>query len=139
MTRTEGSHVGVTPGGHRCIVRVEGGAFAGPRLRGDILPGGGDWVLERSDGSRRLDVRVTLRTDDGALIYAQYGGIFHTSAEIFQQLTSGEAVDDSAYYFRTAPVFETASPRYAWLNRLLAIAYGQRTATRVTYSVDAVR
>jgi steroid delta-isomerase-like uncharacterized protein len=131
--------VGATPAGHRRIVRVEGGAFAGPRLRGNVIPGGGDWVLERTDGSRRLDVRVTLRTDDGALIYAQYGGVFHASPEVFQRLTAGEAVDDSAYYFRTAPVFETAAPRYAWLNRLLAVGYGRRTRTQVAYNVYAIR
>jgi steroid delta-isomerase-like uncharacterized protein len=131
--------VGPTPGGHRRIVRVEGGTFAGSRLRGDVLPGGGDWVLERNDGSRRLDVRVTLRTDDGALIYAYYGGMFHAPPDILQRLTAGEAVEESAYYFRTAPLFETASARYAWLNRLLAVGYGRRTGTQVAYSVYAIR
>jgi steroid delta-isomerase-like uncharacterized protein len=131
--------VGPTPGGHRRIVRVEGGTFAGPRLRGDVLPGGGDWVLERTDGSRRLDVRVTLRTDDGALIYACYGGIFHAPPEIFHRLTAGEAVEESAYYFRTVPLFETASARYAWLNRILAVGYGRRTGGQVAYRVYAIR
>lgn len=131
--------VGPTPGGHRRIVRVEGGTFAGPRLHGDVLPGGGDWVLERADGSRRLDVRVTLRTDDGDLIYASYGGVFHAPPEIAQRLRTGEPVDASAYYFRTAPFFETAAPKYSWLNGILAIGYGRRTAGQVSYSVYAIR
>lgn len=131
--------VGPTPTGRRRIVRVEGGTFAGPRLRGEVLPGGGDWVLERIDGSRQLDVRVTLRTDDGGLIYAHYDGIFHAPPEVLQRMTAGEAVDDSAYYFRTAPLFETASPGYEWLNQILAIGYGGRTGGQVAYSVYAVR
>jgi steroid delta-isomerase-like uncharacterized protein len=131
--------VGPTPAGHRRIVRVEGGTFAGPRVRGVVLPGGGDWVLERGDGSRRLDVRVTLRTDDDALIYASYAGVFDGAPDVLQRLTAGETVDESAYYFRTAPLFETASPRYAWLNRLLAVGYGRRMSTQVAYSVYAIR
>jgi len=131
--------VGTTPSGQRRIVVVKGGAFAGPTLHGHVLPGGGDWLLGRSDGSRRLDVRITLETDDGALIYAYYGGILHAPPDIFQRLAAGEAVEESAYYFRTAPLFETASPRYAWLNRILAIGYGRRTGTQVAYSVYAIR
>ena len=131
--------LGITPSGQRRIVAVKGGAFAGPRLHGHVLPGGGDWLLGRSDGSRRLDVRVTLQTDDGALIYASYGGIFHAPPEIFDRLTAGEAVEESAYYFRTAPLFETASARYAWLNWILAVGYGRRTGTQVAYRVYAIR
>jgi steroid delta-isomerase-like uncharacterized protein len=130
--------LGPTPGGHRRIVRVEGGAFAGPRLRGEVLPGGGDWVLERSDESRRLDVRITLRTDDGDLIYASYGGVFRAPSEIFGRLKAGEPVAPSAYYFRTAPLFETASAKYSWLNGILAICYGRLTPGQVSYDVYAI-
>jgi steroid delta-isomerase-like uncharacterized protein len=131
--------VGPTPGGHRRIVRVDGGAFTGPRLRGEVLPGGGDWVLGRSDGSLRLDVRVALRTEDGELIYASYGGVFCAASAIFERLKAGEPVDPSAYYFRTAPLFETASAKYGWLNGLLAIGYGRRTPGQVSYTVYAIR
>jgi ketosteroid isomerase-like protein len=120
--------LGTTPSGQRRIVVVKGGSFAGPRLRGRVLPGGGDWLLVRTDGSRRLDVRGTLETDDGALIYGSYLGVIR-----------GTPDDPSTYYFRTAPLFETAAPRYAWLNHVLAVGYGWRGEGRIGYSVYAIR
>ena len=57
------------PSGDRRIVAVAGGAFQGPRMKDVILPGGGDWLVQRSDKAVHLDVRLTLRTDDEALIY----------------------------------------------------------------------
>jgi hypothetical protein len=130
--------VGRTPLGHRRVVRVTGGTFEGPRLRGTVRPGGGDWVLERGDGVRLLDVRITLRTDDGALIFAHYPGLVHGGPGVMDRLGRGEAVDPSEYYFRTAPMFETAAERYAWLNRVLAIGIGRRTPSQVFYTVYAV-
>src|SRR2546425_11879367 len=70
--------LGVTPVGRRRIVSVKGGTFEGPRLRGTVLPGGVDWLVERADGVRTLDVRITLRTEDGHLVYAHYPGLFHS-------------------------------------------------------------
>lgn len=130
--------LGTTPAGRRRIVSVKGGTFEGPRLKGTVLPGGGDWLVERADGVRALDVRITLRTDDGHLIYAHYPGLFHSSAIVAQELARGDLVDPSAYYFRTAPLFETASERYAWLNRTLAIGIGRRLPGRVGYAVYAL-
>jgi steroid delta-isomerase-like uncharacterized protein len=130
--------LGQTPAGHRRIVIVKGGTFEGPKLRGDVLPGGGDWLVERGDGTRALDVRITLRTDDGHLIYAQYPGLFHAAPGVMERLLRGEAIDPSEYYFRTAPFFETSSTKYAWLNHIMAIGIGRRTPTQVAYSVYAV-
>jgi Protein of unknown function (DUF3237) len=130
--------LGPTPGGHRRVVHVTGGAFEGPRLRGAVLPGGGDWLVGRTDGSRRLDVRITLRTDDGALIYAHYLGVFHGPPDVLDRIRSGADVDASEYYFRVAPMFETASPRYDWLNRIIATGIGRRTRTQVGYRVYAI-
>jgi hypothetical protein len=106
--------VEATPSGRRRIVVVKNGSFSGPRLRGRLLPCGGDWLLERADGSRRLDVRITLETHDGALIYASYLVVIH-----------GSATDVSTHYFRTAPLFETAAEQYDWLNHILAVGYGR--------------
>jgi uncharacterized protein DUF3237 len=130
--------LGQTPLGHRRIVRVTGGTFEGPRIRGTVLPGGGDWLVERADGVRQLDVRITLRTDDDALIYAHYPGLFHAGPGVMDRLFRGETVDPSEYYFRTAPLFETAAEKYAWLNRVLAIGLGRRTASQVLYTVYSV-
>ena len=130
--------IGRTPLGHRRIVRVTGGTFEGPRLSGTVLPGGGDWLVERADGVRQLDVRITLRTDDGALIFAHYPGLFHAAPGVMDRLLRGEPVEPSEYYFRTAPLFETAAEKYAWLNRVLAIGIGRRTSRQVCYTVYAV-
>jgi hypothetical protein len=98
--------VGLTPGGHRRILIVLGGEFSGPRLRGRVLPGGGDRALTREDDSSRLDVRITLETHDGALIYAHYHGILHAKPDVLRRLRAGETVDPAAYYFRVgvAPI-----------------------------------
>jgi steroid delta-isomerase-like uncharacterized protein len=130
--------LGQTPAGHRRIVIVKGGTFEGPKLRGDVLPGGGDWLVERGDGTRALDVRITLRTDDGHLIYAHYQGLFHAAPGVMERVLRGEAIEPSEYYFRTAPFFETSSVKYAWLNHIMAIGIGRRTPTQVAYSVYAV-
>ena len=130
------SDVGETPRGARRIVAVTGGRFEGPRLKGTVEPApGGDWLLTRADGVVELDVRVTLRTDDGAAIYMTYRGIRDAAPDIAARLAAGEAVDPSRYYFRTAPVFETASETYAWLNRILAIGVGDRRPAGPVYKV----
>jgi hypothetical protein len=130
--------VGPTPAGHRRIVVVTGGTFEGPRLRGTVLAGGGDWLVERPDGTRALDVRITLRTDDGHLIYAHYPGLFHGPPGVMQRILRGAAVDPAGYYFRVALFFETASDKYAWLNRTMGIGLGRRTPRQVAYTVYAV-
>lgn len=128
--------VGETPRGARRIVAVTGGRFEGPQLRGTVEPApGGDWLLTRADGVTELDVRVTLRTDDGAAIYMTYRGVRDAAPEIAARLAAGEVVDPSSYYFRTAPVFETAAEKYAWLNRILAIGVGDRRPTGPMYRV----
>lgn len=131
--------LGATPNGHRRIVPVSGGSFAGERLRGTVLPhAGSDWLLERADGSFQQDVRLTLSTDDGALIGMTYRGVRHSAPEVAARLARGEAVEPSEYYLRTAPFYETAAPAYAWLNKIVSISTGRRTASGVTYEVYEV-
>jgi hypothetical protein len=112
--------------------------FAGPKLKGDVLPGGADWLLTRADGVRELDVRLTLRTDDGHLIYMSYRGINTITPEIIQRLRHGEPVSPSEYYMRITPVFETGAERYGWLNRIVAVGVGQRLPTAVRHTVYAI-
>ena len=100
--------LGATPHGQLSVFPVIGGSFEGERLRGKVLPGGGDWVTTKADGTMDLDLRVTLETDDGALIHMTFSGVR----------------DDTNHYFRTLPRFETAATKYAFLNRLLAIGIG---------------
>ena len=130
--------VGATPNGDRRIRYVKGGTFSGPKLQGEVLPGGGDWLLLRPDGARTLDVRLTLRTDDGHLIYIVSRGILHVSPEVFQRLAAGEEVDPAEYYFRTTPLFETAAARLDWLNRIVAVSVGRLSATTAVHRIYAV-
>ncbi len=130
--------LGETPRGSRLIAPVSGGTFSGPKLRGDVLPGGGDWLLTRADGIRELDVRLTLRCDDGHLIYMSYRGINTITSEILQRIVRGEPVDSSEYYFRITPVFETGAEQYSWLNRIVAVGVVQRLPTAVRYTVYAI-
>jgi hypothetical protein len=131
--------VGAVPHGARRIVPIGGGDFEGPRLRGTVLPGGSaDWLLLRADGVLELDLRVTLRTDDGALILMKSFGLRHGPPEVIAAIGRGETVDPGSYYFRTTPRFETAHPTYAFLNRLVAVATGDRRAEGPVYTIHEV-
>ena len=130
--------IGQTPQGMRQVFIVRGGTFQGPRMRGEVLPGGGDWALIRPDGVVQLDVRATLRTDDGALVYAQYGGLICAPPDVFQRLVQGEDVPLDQYYFYTNPMFQTAAPQYGWLNRTMAVGRGRVIPGGVEYRVWAL-
>lgn len=130
--------IGAGPQGERRIAEVTGGTFQGPRLNGRILPGGADWILVRSDGVTQLDVRVTLETNDGALIYLSYRGLRHGPPEVMEKLARGETVSPSDYYFRTTPVFETGAPAYLWLNKIIAVGTGDRRPTGPVYTIYEV-
>jgi len=131
--------LGATPNGGRRIANVTGGTFNGDRLKGTLHPApGGDWLLLRPDGATILDVRVTLETDDAQIIYMTYRGVRHGPADVMARLAKGEAVDPKLYYFRTTPVFETASQKYDWLNRIISVATGRREATGPVYEVYEV-
>jgi len=124
---------GATPVAERDVAIVQGGRFQGPRMRGVIMPGGSDWRMTRADGVIRLDVRLVLQTDDQALIGVSYIGLRHGPPEVMARLGRGEAVDPSLYYFRVAPFFETAAPKYAWLNTVIAIGIGDRQPSGPVY------
>jgi hypothetical protein len=134
----EPQDVGNTPHGARRIYYVKGGTVNGPKLQGEVLPGGGDWLLLRPDGAAELDVRGTIRTDDGHLIYTYYRGILSVPPEVAQRIFEGEEVDPSEYYFRTTPVYETSSEKYGWLNRTVAVAVGRFAPNWVGYHVYAI-
>lgn len=130
--------VGDTPMGRRLIIPVVGGHFEGPKLRGKVLSGGTDWLMVRGDGSFHLDVRITLQTDDDHLIGMTYGGIRHASPEVMKRLTAGEPVDASEYYFRVVPAFEAGPGPYEWMNRIVAVAVGDRRPTGPIYEVHEI-
>jgi hypothetical protein len=130
--------LGSVPHGIRSIVPVAGGDFAGPRLRGAVLPGGGDWLLGRSDGVLELDLRITLETDDHALIYMTFQGLRHGPPDAIDALGRGEVVDPARYYFRTLPRFETSAEKYAFLNRMIAVGVGEARPDGALHTIHEV-
>ena len=126
--------VGETPHGTRKIGVVREGSFNGPRLKGRLLPGGGDWALTRPDGVMELNVRVTLETDDGALIFMTYRGyLIHGAAD-------SDPASQEVEYFVVTPYFETSAAQYAWLQRVITIGMGGSTPEGgVGYRIYAVR
>ena len=130
--------VGATPGVVRRIGIVTGGSFEGERLSGEVLDGGSDWQTVRNDGATTLDVRIVLKTTDDALICMTYRGVRHGPRDVVEKIENGEVVDPASYYFRTNLVFETASAKYDWINRIIAIGIGHRRADGPIYSVFEV-
>jgi Protein of unknown function (DUF3237) len=130
--------IGATPGGYRRIGIVPGGSFNGERLSGEVLEGGSDWQTVRSDGATTLDVRLTLKTNDDALICMTYRGLRHGPTEIMERIENGEVVDPTRYYFRINPLFETSAAKYDWINRIVAVGIGHRRVDGPIYSIFEV-
>jgi len=129
--------VGQTPNAFRRIGVIQRGTFEGDRLSGEIVSGN-DWQAVRTDSCIRLDVRLVLRTTDGALIVMTYQCLRAGPPSVIEKLDRGEAVDPSSYYFRMNPMFETSAPKYDWMNRIIAIGTGHRLADGPLYSIFEV-
>ena len=130
--------VGATPGAYRRVGVVTGGSFEGERLSGAVLDGASDWQTVRNDGSTTLNVRLVLKTEDGALIGMTYQGLRHGPPDIIARIEKGEVVDPASYYFRINPLFETEAAKYDWINRVIAVGIGHRFADGPVYSVFEV-
>ena len=130
--------IGDMPLGWRGVYPVDGGRFEGPKLKGLVMPGGADWVIRRGDGATMLDVRLVLMTDDGATISMAYTGLLWVAEQAASRFRKGEPVDYAETYIRTTPRFETADPRYDWLNRVIAVANGGSPHSSPTYHVFAI-
>ena len=110
--------LGDTIQGHRRIAPLTGGTFTGPRLNGKLLPGASaDWQIVLPDGTALGDIRYTLQTDGGDLLYVQSRAVRHGSAEVLARLGRGEEVDAGEYTFRASTQIETAAPDLDWLNK----------------------
>ena len=119
----------------RIIVPINGGTFEGPKLKGAVLPDGADWLSVQSDGSWNVDVRVTLQTDDNALIYMRYSGVLVPKPEMLERFNKREILPYDAYYARTTPRFETSASKYTWLNSVIAVTNGVRLEKGPKYNV----
>jgi Protein of unknown function (DUF3237) len=124
------------PGAKLSICYFTEGQFAGDRLRGEVLPGGGDWAVFRSESELEIDVRALLRETSGALIYLRYWGVWVAPSGFFTRLFDPDGLDGydpSGHYFRVTARFETAASNFLWLNNLLAVGVGRITPDRAVY------
>ncbi len=131
--------LGETPQGHRRIVSLTGGRFTGPELNGELLPGASaDWQIILPDGTTLGDVRYTLQTGSGDLLYVQSRGVRHGSTEVLDRLARDDNVDASEYTFRTATQIETASRELDWLNKGVFVSVAGRQTGAVIYETYLV-
>jgi hypothetical protein len=125
--------------GRRRIVALTGGTFTGPEISGTLLPGASaDWQIVLADGTALGDIRYTLQTDGGALLYVQSRSVRHGPPEVLARLGRGEQVDAAEYTFRTSTQIETAAPELDWLNEGVFISVGGRQASGVIYETYLV-
>jgi Protein of unknown function (DUF3237) len=125
--------------GRRRIVALTGGTFAGPELNGTLLPGASaDWQIVLPDGTALGDIRYTLQTDRGHLLYVQSRGVRHGSPAVLARLGRGEEVDASEYTFRTSTRIETAARDLDWLNKGIFVSVAGRQSAGVIYETYLV-
>ena len=125
--------------GRRRIVPLTGGTFTGAELRGTLIPGASaDWQTVLPDGTALGDIRYTLQTDGGDLLYVQSRGVRHGSPEVLARLGRGDEVDPSEYTFRTTTRIETAASHLDWLNKGVYIGVGGRQSTGIIYETYLV-
>jgi Protein of unknown function (DUF3237) len=131
-------NLGRTPYGERHVIGIVGGTVRGAKLNGRILPGGADWQIVRGDGAADISARYTIESEAGARVLVSSDGLRHGPPAVMERLAWGDNVDPALYYFRTVMRFETADPSLDWLNRILALARGQREARSVRLDVYEV-
>lgn len=127
--------IGPVPEGLRMTFYVKGGKFEGPKLRGKVKPVGADWFVLRPDQVGQLDVRATLETDDGELIYVYYNGLIDFPEEVKSELARGVLQPGGEFRILTNPVFRTSSQKYSWLNSTFAVGVGVTGENMVSYSI----
>jgi hypothetical protein len=131
--------VGEVVSGQRRIVPLTGGTFVGPELKGTLLSGASaDWQVVLPDGTTLGDIRYTLLTDQGQVLYVRSQGVRHGSAEVLARLGRGEEVDASEYVFRTVTLIETAAAGLEWLNKGVFICVGGRQSGGIIYEAYLV-
>jgi hypothetical protein len=129
--------VGQSPNTFRRFSVIQGGSFEGERLLGEVVSGN-DWQSVLADSCIKLDVRLVLRTTDAAFIVMTHQFLRAAPPAVIEKLDKGEEVDPATYYFRMSPMFETSTPKYDRMNRIIAIGTGYRRADGPIYSVFEV-
>jgi Protein of unknown function (DUF3237) len=131
-------------GGDLQIFNVRpGGWVQGPAIRGEVIAPSGDWLRVTPGGARRIDVRLTIKADDGAIIFVSYSGRSRAPADAARRLEAGETLGPDQLYFVIAPTFETAATTHGWLNDIVAVgkivSLNRKDDRHVTYDIFAVR
>lgn len=116
--------LGQTPLGKRRMIPITGGTFEGPRIRGEVVPGGADWQTLRPDGATVIEAIYAIRTDDGAVIAVRNLGLTVPA-------------EGAAPYVRTNPTFDAPAGPHDWLNKnvfvgTITIANAARTQVRIS-------
>jgi hypothetical protein len=125
--------------GRRRIVPLTAGRFTGPEISGRLLPGASaDWQTVLPNGTALADIRCTLQTDSGRLLYVRSRGVRHGPPEVLARLAGGEDVDAGEYSFRTTTRIETAAPELDWLNKGVFVGVGGRRPGAVIYETYLV-
>jgi Protein of unknown function (DUF3237) len=123
--------LGAAPLGERRYIPLTGGSVSGPELNGRIVDGGVDWQIARADGVLEIAAHYVIATPDGAQVEVQSTGMRHGPPEVMARLARGEAVAAHEYFFRTVVRFTTGAPAWLHLNKVMALAVGQRQARQV--------
>jgi Protein of unknown function (DUF3237) len=126
------------------IYNVQSGGWVdGPRIKGKFVGPGADWLRVMPSGVFRLDVRATIQTDDGELVYVSYGGAIQCSKEQADRINAGEQLKADDCYFITTPTFQTRSDKYAWLNAIQAVgkmvSFKAGEGSHVRYNIFALK
>ncbi|WP_310468818.1 DUF3237 domain-containing protein [Sphingomonas sp.] len=126
--------IGKTLAGHRAIAPITGGRFEGERLSGEVLPGGSDWLTTRAGGFD-IDVRLALRSDDGANLAMSYRGRFLADDDTMRRFRQGEQIERDSYSVQVVARFESGDERYAWLNDAIVVGVGEQTPSGPRYTI----
>jgi len=125
-------HIGNGAGDVLDFTPITGGTVDGPRLRGVVVPGGGDWSVQRGPTLYELEARYLIRAEGGALIDIVNRGFYHTSSpEAMARAEAGVELDPSEVYFRTSPVFRTDAPQHRWLAETVFVGLARDEAEQV--------
>jgi hypothetical protein len=126
-----------SPWGASSVDYIVDGEFDGPKLKGKVLPGGGDWPSFSNDeaNSLQVNVRAVWQTHDGAKLFVQYTGFIVFPREPVTGLPALAELDPGQYYFRVAPIIRTDDERYLWINKVLCVGVGRFTARGVAYRI----
>lgn len=115
--------IGAVPDGIRANAYVAEGTLSGEKVNGILRANGGDWVNIRTDGVAITDVRGTIETSDGALIYLSYTGVMDLGEDGYAEFANGQPPPTARIY--TTPRLQTAHPNYRWLNRLQCVGIAE--------------